>query len=135
MEPVSLIVTALIAGAAAGGKEAATAAVKDAYESLKALLTRRLGERRVAHAVLADVEQAAAKGADQVDAVSQEDLDREVKRSGADTDPELQRLAEELLTLLGRPGPQAGKYTTDVSHAQGLQVGDHNTQTNTFGTR
>jgi hypothetical protein len=45
MEPVSLVVTALAAGAATGLKPAAETAIKDAYAGLKALIQRKFGER------------------------------------------------------------------------------------------
>ena len=41
MDPVTLIVTALAAGAVFGLKDTASAAVKDAYAGLKALVKRR----------------------------------------------------------------------------------------------
>lgn len=40
MDPVSLVVTALAAGAAIGLKDTASAAVTDAYENLKVLVKR-----------------------------------------------------------------------------------------------
>src|SRR4051794_7893186 len=42
MDPVTLIVAALAAGAGAGVKETATHVVKDAYAGLKALVLRRV---------------------------------------------------------------------------------------------
>lgn len=42
MEPVSIIMAALAAGAAAGATEVASQAIKDAYEGLKALVLKRL---------------------------------------------------------------------------------------------
>ena len=41
MDPVTLIVTALVAGAAAGAKDTATAAIKDAYAAFKSLIKKR----------------------------------------------------------------------------------------------
>jgi hypothetical protein len=41
MEPVTLILTALGAGAALGVKDTASAAVRDAYEGLKGLVVER----------------------------------------------------------------------------------------------
>lgn len=41
MDPITLIVTAVIAGAAAGLQDTAAEAVKDAYRKLKDLLTKR----------------------------------------------------------------------------------------------
>ena len=46
MEPVSLIVAALAAGAVAGAENTATEAVKDAYAGLKGLVRRRVSGRR-----------------------------------------------------------------------------------------
>ena len=40
MEPISLILAALVAGATAATKDTAGAAVKDAYEGLKALIKK-----------------------------------------------------------------------------------------------
>ncbi len=41
MEPISLILAALAAGAVAAAKDTAGTAVKDAYESLKALIKKK----------------------------------------------------------------------------------------------
>jgi RIP homotypic interaction motif len=38
------------------------------------------------------------------------------------------------MKLLDARGSQAGKYAVTVQGSQGVQVGDHNTQVNTFGT-
>jgi hypothetical protein len=46
MDPVTLIVAALVAAAAAGGKDVASAAVKDAYAELKRLLVDRVADSR-----------------------------------------------------------------------------------------
>jgi hypothetical protein len=45
MDPITLIVTALAAGAALGVTDTASAMVKDAYAGLKALVRKRLGGR------------------------------------------------------------------------------------------
>jgi hypothetical protein len=42
--------------------------------------------------------------------------------------------AQQLMALLDAAGRQSGKYLVDLRGAQGVQVGDHNTQTNTFTT-
>src|SRR5947208_1429140 len=42
-------------------------------------------------------------------------------------------LAQQWEQLLADAPPAAGKYAVTVRHAQGVQVGDHNEQTNTFG--
>jgi len=82
VEPVSLIVAALISGAAAGGKAAVTEGVKDAYAGLKALVTRRFAERPSAQAALAEIEtQAAEQGGEQVDASCRTVLEGEIVRA------------------------------------------------------
>lgn len=45
MEPISLILTALVAGAVAASKDVAEKGVKDAYEGLKALIKKRFTEQ------------------------------------------------------------------------------------------
>jgi hypothetical protein len=43
MDPITLIVTALVAGAALGAQDTMSAMVKDAYTGLKNLVSKRLG--------------------------------------------------------------------------------------------
>ena len=50
----------------------------------------------------------------------------------AATDPELVEAAQRLLTLVDETGARAGRYTIDMRGAQGVQVGDHNLQSNVF---
>ena len=38
------------------------------------------------------------------------------------------------MRLLDAQGTQAGKYVVTVQDSQGVQIGDHNTQVNSFGT-
>ena len=58
MDPITLIVTALAAGAALGVKDTTSSAVKDAYAGLKALVRKRLAGRPGADLVLARHEKA-----------------------------------------------------------------------------
>ena len=53
MDPITLIVTALAAGAAVGITDTASSAIEDAYAGLKALVSKRLGRRPDAELVLA----------------------------------------------------------------------------------
>ena len=120
MDPITLIVTALAAGAALGVQDTASAIVRDAYASLKALVKRRLGGDPGAEMGLARHEQAPETW--------QEPLKAELARTGADGDADLIAAAKTLLDLVG----QASKYTVDVRGAQGVQIGDHNRQDNVF---
>ena len=124
MDPITLIVTALAAGAALGVKDTASAMIKDAYASLKALVTKRLGGGPGAELVLAKHESAPETW--------QAPLMAELAESGADGDRDLIVAARALLDLVGDAGERAGKYTVDVRGAQGVQIGDHNRQDNVF---
>ena len=124
MDPITLVVTALAAGAASGVTDTAAAAVKDAYASLKALVRKRLGGKPDAELVLARYE-----GAPEV---WQAPLMAELAKARADLDGDLIAAAKAVLDLVGEGG--AGKYTVDARGAAGVQIGDHNTQDNVFNT-
>jgi hypothetical protein len=56
MDPVTLIVSALIAGAASAAQDIASTGVKDAYNGLKTLLQRRFQGKPSAETALAEAE-------------------------------------------------------------------------------
>ena len=124
MDPITLIVTALAAGAALGAQDTASAMVKDVYAGLKALVKKRLGGGPGAELVLAKHEQAPETW--------QAPLMAELAETGADGDPDLIAAAQALLDLADEAGRRAGKYTVDVRGTQGVQIGDHNRQDNVF---
>jgi len=125
MDPVTLILTALAAGAALGLKGVASSAVTDAYNGLKGLVRRRLAGRRDGELVLARHEQ---------DSQAWEGpLKAELAAAGAGEDSELVAAAQALMGLVDAAGSQAGKYAVVVQGSQGVQVGDRNVQHNTFG--
>lgn len=126
VDPVSLIVAALTAGVAAGAGSTASDAVKDAYTELKGLVRRRLSGRKSGEMALAGHDAKAEHGADALEA--------ELVAVGAGDDAAMVDAAQRLLAVLDPVGSQAGKYAVDLRGAQGIQVGDHNTQTNTFST-
>jgi hypothetical protein len=125
MDPITLIVAALAAGAAAGLKDTASSAVADAYASLKALVSKRVANRPSAELALVKHETAPE--------IWQAPLAAELTEAGAGDEPDLVTAAQTLMRLLDEAGTRAGKYTVDVRGAHGVQVGDHNTQHNTFG--
>ena len=91
MDPVTLIVTALAAGAALGVHDTASAVVTDAYASLKALAKKRLGGGPGAELMLAKHEQAPETW--------QAPLMAELAETGADGDGDLIAAAKALLDL------------------------------------
>jgi hypothetical protein len=126
MDPVTLILTALGAGAALGVKETASAAVKDAYDGLKAMVRKRLAGRQNGDLVLAQYEKAPE--------IWKDPLAAELTATGAGSDADLVSAAQALMHLIDAAGSQTGKYTVKVTDSQGVQVGDHNVQHNTFGS-
>jgi hypothetical protein len=124
MDPVTLIVTALAAGAASALQDGASAAVKDAYARLKRLVTKRFADRPKGELVLAE-HQAAPQ-------TWQAPLAAELSAAGAEGDADLVAAAQALMGLMDEAGSRAGKYLVTVRDSQGVQVGDRNTQTNIF---
>ena len=125
MDPVTLIVTALAAGAASALQDGVSAAVKDAYARLKALVTKQFADRPKAELVLAEHEAAPQTW--------EAPLAAELSAVGAEGDADLVAAAQALMNLVDEAGSRSGKYLITVHGSQGVQVGDHNTQTNTFG--
>lgn len=127
MDEITLIVTALAAGAALGIRDAASSAVKDAYAGLKALVRKRLSGRPDGELVLARHEEAPETW--------RAPLTAELDKAGASDDPGLVSAAETLMCLIDEAGARTGKYAVDARGAQGLQIGGRNTQNNVFGAR
>ncbi|GAB3726684.1 RIP homotypic interaction motif-containing protein [Amycolatopsis oliviviridis] len=131
IESVELVVAALAAGAAAGTRETASTAVKDAYSGVKTLALRTL--RRggsVPPAVVEAVESDLITPGDDEDGVARR---RAVEKALTEVDEELVTAALKVLELTDPAGTRAGKYRVTLRGNKGVQVGDHNTQTNTFG--
>ena len=124
MDPITLIVTALAAGAALGVTDTASSAVKDGYAALRALIRKRLGGGADAGLLLTRYEEAPATW--------RSPLAAELAETGADRDADLMAAAQALMRLVDETGARAGKYTVNVLGAQGVQIGDHNRQDNVF---
>jgi hypothetical protein len=127
LDPITLIATALAAGAAAGVTDTASSAVKDAYTGLKALARKRFAGRPDADLVLTMHEKAPERW--------QAPLMTELTEAAADRDRDLVAAAEALMSLVDGAGARAGKYTVDARGAQGVQIGDHNRQDNVFNAQ
>ncbi|WP_214401327.1 RIP homotypic interaction motif-containing protein [Pseudonocardia lacus] len=126
MDPISLILAALAAGAVAGAQGTATEVVKDAYGALRASVAARLRGRTEGEVALRAHSDAPEqwRGA----------LEAELVRAGADRDGEVLRAAERLIGLVDPRGSAAGRYAVNVRNSQGVQIGNGNTQGNVFGT-
>lgn len=124
MDPVALIVTALAAGAASALQDGAANVVKDAYARLRGLVRTRFTGHPKGELVLAEHEAAPQ--------IWEAPLTAELSAVGAAGDAVLIGAAQALLSLVDEAGSRSGKYVVTVRDSQGVQIGDRNTQTNTF---
>lgn len=141
MEPVTLIVTALVAGAAAGVSNTASMAVQDSFQALYDAARRRLvGGGRAADAK-PDSGEGVEPAADAVmldayleDPVGQHGrLVQALAAAGAGQDTELIDAARQVFAVVLAGCRQGGrKYTVDAHDAKGIMISDRGTQTNTF---
>jgi hypothetical protein len=117
MDAVTVIETALAAGAGAGMKDAATQAVKDAYAGLKALVLRRIKDTPAGEVTLAEHEKAPDKWSAR--------LAETLANAGADQDQNLVAAAQRLLQLLDPDGARAGTYTVNITASGNRSVAAH----------
>jgi len=119
MDPISLIVTALATGAAAGLKPTAEKVISDAYEGLKGLLKRKYARTSATVPILED-----DPASDAGKAVVRERLEEE----GAGQDGEVLRQAQALLQAIERHAPEtaaaAGVLLEDLKAGANLTVHD-----------
>jgi hypothetical protein len=120
MDPVSLVVGAL----AAGASDTARQAVTDSYDGLKQLLLRRFSGDRAAEVALTGHEADPDRW--------RLPLAEALEQTGAATDAEVLAAAQVVIDLVGSDARPAGKYRVDVKGARGVQVGDRNHQVNVF---
>ena len=124
MDPISLIVAALAAGASTALKDTAGDAIKNAYNGLKSLLKRKFGGEPLAESVLDNHEQAPE--------VWEKPLEQQLGDSGAGDDEAIVQAAQKLLELADPEGARAGKYNVTISGGKGIVVGDDAHVTMTF---
>jgi hypothetical protein len=128
MDPITLIVTALAAGASAGVidalKDNAKDAARAAYARLRGLVGKRVAGDPGAQLALAEHE---------ADPKTWEaPLSVKLAQAGAAGDADLVAAAQALMDLIDQAGAKSGKYNVTIKDAKGVQVGDHGYQVNTF---
>jgi RIP homotypic interaction motif len=128
MDPVTLIVTALAAGASAGAIDALTddvkASVKASYGRLHELVRRRFRGNASAEVILAE-HQADPKTYEAA-------LAKKLAEAGAGDDIDLVGTAKAMMELLDQQGTKSGKYSVTIMGSKGVQIGDGNRQINHF---
>ena len=123
MDPVTLIVSALAAGAASALKESAGDAIKSGYEKLKSLILARAGHNE-------DLERVLEKHEEKPEVWSAPLKDMLVE-SGADKDPEIVDTAHELAKVVA-PAAKAfeqhienyGRVDMQINIGQVGQIGN-----------
>jgi hypothetical protein len=128
MDPVTLIVTALAAGASAGTLDALKDDVRDAakraYAKLRGLAKRRVAGRPDGELALERHESAPQRW--------ELVLAGEFTEAGAASDADLVAAANALMELVDGAGACTGKYNVTIKDSKGVQVGDGNVQVNKF---
>ncbi len=125
MDPVSVILAALAAGATAATKDTASQAVKDAYAGLKALVKKRFEKKPQAEMTLVEYEK---------DTVTWEKpLQKSLVETGTDQDEAIVRQAQQVLKLVNPQQASQGKYNVQISEGKGIVIGDNTQVTQTFG--
>ncbi|MFE0178781.1 hypothetical protein ACFWZ2_41405 [Streptomyces sp. NPDC059002] len=125
MTGLEAIVAALVAGASAGVAESAGQAVREAYARLRLAVQQRLSR-----AEGPSIEVLTAEGTEP--AVWAARLTEALAAAGVDRDESVVAAARELLAHIDRAGARADVNAVDARNARGVQIGDHNTQTNNF---
>ncbi|MFG1650270.1 hypothetical protein ACGFIE_10095 [Micromonospora sp. NPDC049275] len=125
MDGVELLLSALALGVSTGVTDATSVAVRDAAESFRSLVRRRLtGDGQEA---LRSLE---AEGTESD--VWQVRLADELTRAGVDRDEQILRLARDLLARAEAPAARTEIGPVDVRGAQGVQFGSASIQHITF---
>jgi hypothetical protein len=125
MDPVTIIVAALLAGAAEAGHSVVADAVKSSYERFKSMLGAHFAGTPHA-AALDGVEQAPDEHRDAVATA--------VAATGAASDPAVVAAARSLLAQVDPEGTAVKRFSLQVGgDVQGLVQGDNASVTMTFG--
>lgn len=128
MEPISLIIAALIAGATAAAKPTAEKAVKDAYEGLKTLIKRKFEGDPIGQG-LVDAEPEKIKKGEEL-------LKDSIKNAGVDKDKEVLEAAQEIMKQEDPEGASTGKYNLQVGgNFQGFAGDNKGSVTQTFNEK
>lgn len=122
MEPTT---TLILAALAFGAREVASEAIKDSYKGLKGLIQRRFAGNQEAETALATYEQDPDIGEGR--------LKELLAQTGANTEEEIIRASQMLLTHVNPQQAASGKYNVQITgEIQGYVQGDNANVTMTF---
>jgi hypothetical protein len=133
MDPITVILTALAAGASAGAidefKGEAKEKAKALYGKLRDLVARRFREKGAANAEAVLDEFAADPES------YQGGLKKKLEAADAGADNALLDAAQALVDLVRQQSASSKFGGVQITGSEGVIVGDHATQTNTFGAK
>ena len=126
MDPISLILEALAAGAVAALKDTAGKAIKDGYVALKTAITEAWSTSdNTAEVLLKEYENDPE--------TYQKPIKTKIKEQGLDQNDDILALAKALMKQVDPAGHATGKYQVTITNSKNVQVGDSNTQINIEG--
>ena len=112
MDPISIIVTALAAGAAAGLKPTAEKVIQDAYAAIKALILRKYGEMGVG-----------LLERDPASPAKRSVVKEELEKTDAGNDNEVLAQAKVVLDAVQKHAPEtAGKIGVELEEIRGASL-------------
>lgn len=133
MEPISMIVGALVAGASTAIKDTASQAVKDAYQGLKDLLIQHWISKKEEDAKAKEIEaKVFIDNLESDPAGFKKPLEKKLSEIMPIPDEALIEKAQKFDELLKQAGLSTGYNVSMGNNNQGIQTGDGNTQNNTF---
>ena len=128
MDPVTVIITALAAGATAAAKDTASQAIKDTYTGLKSIIQKHFSGKPETEVILQHHETDPDTW--------KKPLAKSLAETGASEDPNIVEVAQRLLQLVHPEQHAQGKFNVQITGTvQGQQVGDYGTQSNVFGDK
>jgi len=126
MDPVTIIVAALIAGAAEAAKSTVSDAIKSGYEKLKVAISTHLGG--TPHAQVLD-------GIERAPDAKKAEVATAVRATDAASDPAVMDAARALLQQIDPDGQLLKRYSLEVKgNVYGLVQGEHASVTMNFDT-
>lgn len=126
MEPVSIIIAALVAGITGGLTQSANQVVKDAYQAFKTSLIGKLENPDKTKQLIQQVEEQPLAETRQLE------LKNELLQSQIIDNKEIINMAIKILELTNNKSGEVNKYKVDVNNSKGIVTGDGNTINQTF---
>lgn len=119
MDPISILITALVSGLVVGVGETSKTFVKDSYKLLKDALSKKLIGNINAEEALTRLEESPKSKQ------ARENLDTELRRINLEIDKDTLEIALSLLKLSGSKDSKYAKYPITIQNSSGVVVGDH----------